>query len=932
MKRRFYKAVSMIMIAVMMAGQGTFVSLAEEETMPITEMMTEEAAETTTEVVTEETAETTAEVVTENIAELTTEAAAEDVTEKMTEADTEIVTERNTEAISENETNLMPEAVTEITTEETTEVITEEMTEVCEMLESETETVQELAAGEEHVHTDIDLNAECDEVSCKKALEAAVISGGTAIYCETISEAVTKAQEAGSCTLKLLKNIEVSNYVKIETGIISMDLNGKTLSVSDFAAVKVTGGTVTFLDSSLENTGKIRGKSEAVDINGGVVKFQSGSYEANTWVVKTNEGEPEIEINGGTFTGAIAVMHDDGKMVIDGGVFYGTVQASIVNNADATINNGTFYNSIQNFSNGTLTVTGGTIYIFQDAEWDKMGIENDGTLNLYGGTILEKADSASPCYGVKNESGARLNLYGDLSIDCGNSDFYLEQEMTIYQTLNRQYRIWHFDRPEGEVRFAKTGNTTELNPDWFKVDISGYRVRKTEDGALAYAKCRHEEVDEALICKGCGLEICAQIGDSYYAALTEAFAAVKEALAGDQKIVKLLADVSEDAAAEGGVFTIDLNGKTITGNLNIDSGEVKIQGNGGKVEEDRYSTLKIGADAVVELEDVIVKGKSAAIENSGTVSVKSGQILAEEYGIVNFGTLQILGGKIQGNLIGIVNFGSAGHSSITGGEIYSDGIAVCNYGSSMTIGADDGSEPILAGHTGIFNTKVSVEGISFEASLQVKGGTINAATDISNRTGNISMPLVGEEIPTEAGTVSLSGGTFTNGISAALDEGVDLNDLLADSCGYRNSSGQLLELAEGTIAVNETVSVGPKEDVQEPETETESEVQTEEESEREPDAGEKGETEEESGLETEGETEAETSSETETERQKETEEKDKAEIGAEKETERNGSSTSEEEVKNMAPDTGDLTKPEWYLLATMGSLWYLISRKKRKTA
>ena len=161
---------------------------------------------------------------------------------------------------------------------------------------------------------------------------------------------------------------------------------------------------------------------------------------------------------------------------------------------------------------------------------------------------------------------------------------------------------------------------------------------------------------------------------------------------------------------------------------------------------------------------------------------------------------------------------------------------------------------------------------------------------------------------------------FTNGISAALDEGVDLNDLLADSCGYRNSSGQLLELAEGTIAVNETVSVGSKEDVQEPETETESEVQTEEESEREPDAGEKG------------ETEAETSSETETERQKETEEKDKAEIGAEKETERKESSTSEEEVKNMAPDTGDLTKPEWYLLATMGSLWYLISRKKRKTA
>lgn len=228
-----------------------------------------------------------------------------------------------------------------------------------------------------------------------------------------------------------------------------------------------------------------------------------------------------------------------------------------------------------------------------------------------------------------------------------------------------------------------------------------------------------------------------------------------------------------------------MDGKKITGDLNVTSGSLEIQGNGGQI---------------VGIETGLVVGMGASAEVNDTT------IIGGSVGIMNYGPLKLVDGKVQGREIAIINLYGFDGVDILGGEILSDGIAIANVSGKMIVGNSDGSGPVITADTGILNIQMDLEGGNHGAVVSVKGGTICAATDIVNRTEVVDLGAQGELAAT-AGTVVLSGGTFRDGLTAKLDDGVDLKDLLATGADYWMEQGQRAEVADGAVSVDGTIIV-----------------------------------------------------------------------------------------------------------------------------
>lgn len=128
----------------------------------------------------------------------------------------------------------------------------------------------------------------------------------------------------------------------------------------------VNHGTMTIEDASVSQTG---GYSSLIE-NG--YSNYSSKDSSKGFVNGTNEANPTLTINGGTFSGGInTVKNDDGgKLVINGGAFTNQTQSLIMNWNETEINGGSFKldvndSIIANASlsggqdNGKLTINGG---------------------------------------------------------------------------------------------------------------------------------------------------------------------------------------------------------------------------------------------------------------------------------------------------------------------------------------------------------------------------------------------------------------------------------------------------------------------------------------------------------------------------------------------------------------------------------------------
>lgn len=619
--------------------------------------------------------------------------------------------------------------------------------------------------------------------------------------------AIAAAEKASGSTLKLLKNVNVTNCFSIAQGDnkdsvnFTIDFNGKTITSSyQASAIQVYGGTVIFTDSSDAKNGGISGTgSSAIGISGGNVAIESGHYKAETWVCLVQSEDASVKISGGTFEGGSCFNNSRSRTAeISGGTFYGK-QKSVWNNDSLTINGGDFRCQIYNSTQGCLDFKGGEI-LLADNEIDSavVGVLNYGVLNLSGGKI-SAGDASTPAYGVDNREDAKLNLLDDVTFNCSEADFLLEKPMNVGAILNGTYSVSMKVPEDGsDIIFANVTDSAVLNKDNFKSAVREYIVKAVNgNNALALSKCEHKNASAQYVCEDCGLQICAQVGETYYVTLEDAFEAVKNATAEDGKVVKVLVDVTLDESMNipGGIFTLDLNGKKLTGSLDITGGNVTIIGNGGSLESD-YTAL------------FVAEGASAEV--TGEITIKG----AEAVGIMNAGSLDVNGAKISGKETAIANL--LGKLNFIKGEAAAEQVAICNIGGTLTVGADDGSGPTLRGETGILNMGISQTDEDTlreqDAATEIKGGEIVAETDIINKAdefviGNEDEEQIQSGFSAIAGKVTLSGGIFKNGITAVLDEGMDLKDLLAEGYGYFDSGDEEVTVGDGAVSIEETVTV-----------------------------------------------------------------------------------------------------------------------------
>ena len=132
--------------------------------------------------------------------------------------------------------------------------------------------------------------------SATEATAVATVTSGDDVYTAlTFADAINAAITKADSTVQLLANAQ-ANGIEIG-GDYSIDLNGKTLTVTD--ALTVSTGIVTILDSSNGKTGRIvADKTSAIVLKGGSVLLTAGNvHSVGTFAVQ-NCGTGEIFLAG----------------------------------------------------------------------------------------------------------------------------------------------------------------------------------------------------------------------------------------------------------------------------------------------------------------------------------------------------------------------------------------------------------------------------------------------------------------------------------------------------------------------------------------------------------------------------------------------------------------------------------------------------------
>ena len=175
-------------------------------------------------------------------------------------------------------------------------------------------------------------------------------------------------------------------------GTVDNVSNGKA-AIFNNGTVTLNGGKYTRSQENGDSTENSGGNSYynilnhgVMTINEGVTVEQDGAFssliangyysytetnERSGYVEGTNQAEPQLTINGGTFSGGINTIKNDdnAELVIYDGLITNVTQAAVQNNNVATIYGGTFeaegYDALQNrhfntaYNAGELTVSGG---------------------------------------------------------------------------------------------------------------------------------------------------------------------------------------------------------------------------------------------------------------------------------------------------------------------------------------------------------------------------------------------------------------------------------------------------------------------------------------------------------------------------------------------------------------------------------------------
>ena len=461
-------------------------------------------------------------------------------------------------------------------------------------------------------------------------IPSALVSIGGNEY-NTIGDAISVASSGD--TIKLLRSVILVSSIDIPSGKnIIFDLNGNSIEsyadeylINNNGTFKLTNelnGSTSVVESTygtLNNEGtaevnavtiknRIEGSSSAwrnlilnkgqlditnieeninkeytrlIDNEQGTLTYNSGNVILNANNTRVVYNNANVEINGGTFT---STAPNNVRWIENVNDSHTTIQTATVDFNSAIIYNG--INSTLNIEGGNYQATGTEEMIINGAAGN-VNITG-GTFNAKGTAIINKSTgnvTIDNCTIVSEENNAVYNeSTGEITI--GNNDGQVSTETPKIVSYTN-YGV--YNNTTGTIRYCdgqiigKTGTVygTLLIPSTHKINQED---NVTEGGVEGLTKI-------TLVPKGDTVAVATVNGINY-----ETLQAAVNVCGNGQSITIILqADITDQSVVQilqGRTITIDLNGHTISPNVEIqNSGSLTIKNTQGTVESGTYGTI-----------------------------------------------------------------------------------------------------------------------------------------------------------------------------------------------------------------------------------------------------------------------------------------------------------------------------------------------------
>ena len=615
------------------------------------------------------------------------------------------------------------------------------------------------------------------------AENAAVAEVGGVPY--TSLEDAFNAAYYGDCTIKLLKNAEMSGMATFDLsdGNLILDLNGHDINFTGNTA-NVASITVTNTRHNLKITGEgtITAEGRALEINSqGTIMTPGLIIDKDVTVI--SKGEVAIFL--WTYNSDVNV--------------YGTVK-SLAEDAGAIMGNGNYTlgeNKISIYDGAWVEARSHAIYCPQT-----------GSLNITGGTIKSKDTTA-----IEVRRGT-LNVSGNPTITTEATSYSVKENKSGATTVGAAVAIAPYDTSTmnisisggtftGKEALSYANPNKVANPD-VTINVTGGTFSTDITKALSNAEVTSNLDDISIVEAGGKFTVgsyVAQAGNTKYTSLEAAFA---KALTGDT--ITLLANAkvySRININNGKKLTLDLNGHNITNNgcggfqnyngkLDVTgTGKIKttgsylpfsVQSNKTNSEEKIDSVLTIGENVEVISNDycaIFYVGNGAVVNVRGTVNALgeyaaiqgNGQYSVEDNNNWGRTTLNIYpGAVVTANLTTIYHPQFGGEVNVTGGVITSkDACAIEMRAGELNVSGDAVIETkatkfeYASNNNGSTTRGAAVATALYQdriISINISGGTYKGVKALSYENPN---SVVNPDV-----TINVTGGTFSTDITDAL--------------------------------------------------------------------------------------------------------------------------------------------------------------------
>lgn len=557
----------------------------------------------------------------------------------------------------------------------------------------------------------------------------------------TESELAAAVEQGGDILLGA--DMALTNTLVIDGGQeVVLDLGGKILSSSLTTAVKVTDGSLTV------KNGTVDVQYEAFRVDG---KDCASAEEAvltlasDVTVTSVNDCCVFI-LNKATLNTAADLTSKGDYCTIQGN---GNAHGTVVNITDGSVIH-TSSGAIYVPQNNIMTISGGVI------SGSTALYYKSGTLTISGGTLVGNGEKADYEY-----NGNGFNATGDALVvdNCNYPGGEPVVEITGGTFVSENAAaVGSYAKDETVERLDGMISGGSFNTDVGDLLADGCAMEKNEDGVYEIVPSEDSVV---------------AIGSRGYATLAEAVAAVPAD--GDETTITLLKDASGDGvvvkAGQNIVLDLGTHTYTITGLV----GSAGTETNGMQLLKDSTVTLKNGTITSTTAKILIQNYSNLTLEN---VVLDGTQSSVCEYTVSNnFGSMRATGGTeilaAEGRTAFDLWYGMS--------EIYKDGITV-TFDKDFT-GKVEGKIEYGA-------ASGAAEDWADKASLSIEGGTFDTQFVASN----------GNDI-TQA-NITVSGGSFTSPLPEEFCadgfELVDKGDGTFGVCNHENVQTGLVNAKEPT--------------------------------------------------------------------------------------------------------------------------------------